>query len=82
MTADARPILSYAILCAATLVVAGLRIAGLESPAFQASAHLFVGGLFGMWAEGGKSARPALWLALLLSGVELACFVLGIGGHS
>jgi hypothetical protein len=82
MTDDLRAILVYAWLGVMTVGIAGLRIAGLKSPAFQASAHLFVGGLFGAWLYGGKPARPFLWLAVLLSLVELACFLMGVRGHS
>jgi hypothetical protein len=82
VTDDLRAILVYTWAGAMTVGLAALRIAGHKSPAFQAVAHIFVGGLFGAWAHGGKPARPYLWLAVLLSLVELACFLMGVGGHS
>jgi uncharacterized membrane protein YfcA len=59
------------------LALAALRLLGHKDAAFQAAAHLFVGGLVGAWL----SARPApraRWyfgLAIALSLVELAAFL-------
>lgn len=64
------------VLCA--VVLAGLRIAGIKHPAFQAVAHLYVGFLFGAWADSrahGNSDRGCFWLAIALSVVELICFL-------
>lgn len=49
------------------------RIAGIKGAAFQAAAHLFVGGLFGAYFAGKK--RHHLILGLGLSALELACFL-------
>jgi hypothetical protein len=49
---------------------------GVTHPAYQATAHLFVGGLFGAWYVG---RRPALlWAALALTALETACFLAGL----
>jgi hypothetical protein len=59
------------------VLVAGLRMAGAVNPAFQAAAHLFVGGLAGAWV-----VRRYLRLAMLISGlflVEVVCFLYGVG---
>lgn len=61
------------------VAVVALRILGLKSPSFQAVAHLYVGGLFGAWLEAGRPARPLLWLALLVTAVEVACFLHDLG---
>ncbi len=81
MKADTRTTLACVLIGVSAVALAGIRILGDRSSAFQAVAHLFVGGLFGAWLEGGRSARPLLWTALLLSVVELACFPIGIGGN-
>jgi len=65
-----------------------LRIAGHKSEAFQAMAHLFVGWLIAAWwfspasYDGSGKAREYdrksglyLWLAIVLSVVEVACFL-------
>jgi Na+/proline symporter len=72
-------------------VLAALRIAGHRSEAYQAAAHLFVGGLIAaafvqirlsqrinearLASEVNKSARRNFWLAVALSVVEVACFI-------
>jgi hypothetical protein len=60
-----------ALILAATLLAA-VRVAGHRSPAFQAVAHLYVGGLLGAWAATHRAAP--LLLAAALSAVEIACF--------
>jgi hypothetical protein len=68
-----------AILIAVAL--AALRIAGHKSEAFQAVAHLFVGGLLTYGWEVDKSRfhpktwELSAWLAVSLSAVEVACFL-------
>ena len=49
------------------------RILGYKSQAYQAIAHLYVGGLFAAWWTGGN--RGLLWIAIGLSILELACFL-------
>lgn len=56
-----------------SVALAALRIGGFTSSAFQAVAHLWVGGLVGAWLAGDRPSR--LWLALMLSAVEVACFL-------
>lgn len=51
------------------LVVAVCRVAGMTSPAFQAAAHLYVGGLVGVWLAGRALQRPERWAYLTLAGV-------------
>lgn len=54
-----------------------LRILGYVGAAFQAVAHLYVGGLFGAYFA---APRPLyLALALALATLETACFLLGVG---
>jgi len=59
------------------LALASLRIAGFTSLSFQASAHLFVGGLIGAWLVNRK--RSLLILAIALSVVEVAVAFFGKG---
>jgi FtsH-binding integral membrane protein len=78
-----KPLLIYVI----AFVLAALRVAGHKSEAFQAVAHLFVGGLFaagwveygftwtGIKCDGGKSAMRKIWLGVALSLVEVGCFL-------
>ncbi len=56
-----------------TFGIAAFRIGGDKSPAFQAIAHLFVGALVGAWMVSGYTKY--FWPAVLLSFVELACFL-------
>lgn len=66
-----------------SVVIAGLRIAGIHSALYQAAAHLFVGGLFAAWwTQRGKGFWDVdakgftnLLLAIALTIVEVACFV-------
>lgn len=62
------------ILLIATTVLALLRMAGVTHIAFQAIAHVFVGGLIGAWLADRKNVLCAR-LALSLTAVEVACFV-------
>lgn len=56
-----RSLLFHAIAPAAA-TIAVMRIAGVKTEAFQAVAHLLVGGLFGAWLMyPGPSARWILW---------------------
>ncbi len=59
-----------------SIVLALLRIGGEKGELFQAIAHLWAGGLF---VAGVIRNRPALWIAIALSLVELACFLAGVG---
>jgi hypothetical protein len=56
-------------------LLAAVRLLGHKSPAFQAIAHLFLGGLLGagLVAPAG-SARPYYALAAGLTAVETCCF--------
>lgn len=65
------------LLLLVSLALAVLRIAGLKHGAFQAFAHLWVGGLVGAWLVG--RSPECLWLVVWLSVVELACFLFGGG---
>jgi len=55
------------------LVIAVLRVLGMHNAAYQAVAHLFVGGLAGAWYVGRD--KLILTIAILLSVVELACAI-------
>ena len=70
------------------VALAGLRLAGVHHPAFQALAHIVVGSWLGAWAMGhvarrqhGVDVRPGYygWLAMLLSLIELGAFLAGVG---
>jgi hypothetical protein len=56
-----------------SFALAGARIGGLKTEAFQAVAHLWVGALLAAWIlNRNKDARK---LAIALSVIELACFI-------
>jgi hypothetical protein len=63
------------------IALAALRVGGHRSEAFQATAHLFVGGLLAYGWSVDKSRLPpstwqlSAWLAVLLTAVEVACFL-------
>jgi len=68
------------------LILGGMRVFGVTHVAFQAAAHLFVGGLFGGWLMNATNedriaaGRPVkwwlLWLFLFMTALEVACFLL------
>lgn len=62
---------AYVVTC---VLLAVMRITGCKTQAFQAVAHLFVGGLFGAWFAGAPRS-VSLYPALILSVVELGCFI-------
>jgi hypothetical protein len=69
------------ILLIVAIVLGALRIGGHTSEAYQAVAHLFVGGLFAAgyvkyqytWTNGGQIAMNKIWLGVALSVLEVAC---------
>lgn len=62
----------WIILAVATVAIALLRILGVRHPAYQAVAHLFVGGLAGAWLiDRDRFYAVAFWL---LCAVEIVCF--------
>lgn len=63
-----------------SVLFAAVRIAGHKSEAFQAIAHLWVGGLCGAFALGRYWLYG--WLVIILSIIEVACFVAGLFHHS
>lgn len=63
-----------ALVLLAAIAIALLRVMGHKSEAFQAIAHLEVGGLFGAWFA--TRDRGYLGLALALTLVEVICFLL------
>jgi hypothetical protein len=63
----------YVAIVIIALVLGTLRVLGHKSQAFQAIAHLFVGGLFGAWMAGHNTVF--ITVAVLLSIVELLCFL-------
>ena len=75
-------LLAAAALCVAA-ALAGARVAGEKHPAFQAAAHLFVGGLIVYAAVKRDGPLWKFWrwqplaggLAVILSAVELAAFL-------
>jgi hypothetical protein len=62
------------LICA---VLAAIRIAGAKSETFQAAAHLWMGALIAVWylRYDRDDAKIAGWLVVVLSVVEVACFV-------
>ncbi len=54
------------------VALGALRVLGMKHIAFQAVAHLYVGGLLGAWWVGRD--RWLLWIAVGLSVVEVVCF--------
>jgi len=65
----------------ATLLFAGARIAGYKSEAFQAIAHIYIGGLFSAYIVFyvcRYKAVDILISAITLSLIELGCFLLGV----
>lgn len=56
-----------------SFVLAVLRIFGLKHEAFQAAAHLWVGGLCGGWLI--SRDRRTAELVVVLSVIEVLCFV-------
>ena len=69
------------------IVLGVLRVAGIKHEAFQAIAHLFVGGLFasgyteysftwtGIDSDKGRNAMFKIWLGVSLSILELVCAI-------
>lgn len=57
------------------VALAILRIAGVKHEAFQAVAHLCVGGYYTVWITD-RSKKQYLYLALILTAIELACFLI------
>jgi hypothetical protein len=83
---DRRHLATFAVLCGLALALAAVRIAGHTEvrvgrlDLFQPAAHILAGALlFGGLAHGCRSDRIVLALGGLLSAVELACFLLGVG---
>ena len=72
-----------ALLIIVSILIALVRAIGVKHEAFQAIAHLWVGGLLGAYLLGRKEIGAAtrgraifcLWLAVLLSIVEVLCFL-------
>lgn len=61
------------ILVVLSLAVAAARIAGVKHEAFQAIAHLFVGGLIGAWLIDPRKLYVNAFGSLCL--VEVVCFL-------
>lgn len=55
------------------LVLGSLRIYGVKHEAFQAVAHLYVGGLFGAWLV--TKEKFYLWIFIILTVLETVCAV-------
>jgi hypothetical protein len=71
-----RLLLTPALILAAVILGALRLFFGFKSIAFQAMAHLFVGGLFGAYFAGRQ--KLLLWLGIGLSVAELAAFLGGL----
>lgn len=61
-----------ALLILVMLSLSVLRMTGFTSQAYQAAAHLYVGGLIGAWLVSRKWRYVIL--AVVISGVEVAAF--------
>ena len=57
-----------------SMLLAAIRAVGVKHEAFQAVAHLWVGGLLGAWIA--TRSWFYLRLALTLSAIEVVCFFL------
>lgn len=66
--------LTNAILTAVATILAACRVGGLTHEAFQAVAHLFVGGLAGAWLISHRPLYAELFWGLTV--VETVCFLL------
>jgi hypothetical protein len=64
----------FAILIIVSVVLGSFRVLGFKSEFYQATAHLWVGILIGLWCYGEKRLSP--WLVIALSILEVACFLL------
>lgn len=62
------------LILVASVFLSGFRIFGEKGEIFQAAAHLFVGGLIGAWLVARRPIHG--WLVVVLSIVEVACFLL------
>ncbi len=58
------------------LLIGGLRVFGVTHVAYQAAAHLFVGGLFGAWLMD-KHRKWLLVLFVAMTVLETICFFAG-----
>jgi hypothetical protein len=56
-----------------SLILVALRVAGVKHQAFQAIAHIWVSGLFCTWYF--TRRRLWFWVAVAMSAIELACFI-------
>ena len=65
-------LMSLALILITSIILGALRIGGEKGEIFQAVAHLWVGGLF---VAGTLRSRSVLWIAIALSVLELACFL-------
>lgn len=74
-------VVTDSVLVLAAIVLGLIRCLGVRHQAFQAAAHLYVGGMLGYvaaeWSRGG--GRLELSLAVGLSLLEVVCFLLGVG---
>ena len=65
----------WAVAWVAGAVFAELRISGAKGVAFQAFAHLLMGSLITIWYAGSAGSTRAKWTTIVLSLIELACFI-------
>lgn len=61
-----------------SIILGALRVGGQRGEIFQAVAHLWVGGLF---VVGVLRSRSVLGIAIALSLLELACFLVQFAGR-
>jgi hypothetical protein len=66
---------SDAVVVTVAILLAVGRIAGLTDEAFQAAAHLFVGGVFVAWRYSRRSFHKAVFWGVTI--VEGICFLVG-----
>lgn len=63
------------LLSLASIALGAARVCGAKSILFQGIAHIFVGGLFGAWLGNRPARGDCLVLALVLTALEIACFL-------
>lgn len=64
--------MNYFVLIFISILLGGIRVAGVTHIAFQALAHLFVGVLFGGWLV--NKDKRLIVLLILLTLLETVCF--------
>jgi predicted membrane channel-forming protein YqfA (hemolysin III family) len=82
---DVQQLPHITIILVISAILTGIRLMGQTSEFYQAIAHCWVGGMFGIFAV--LNARNLsgrwiyLWCGLLMTAAEVIAFAAGIGNH-